>query len=66
MQNLKVVSFSCQSIVGKSLEVLEYFEDNNIDIAICQETWMKRSDKHIVNEAQEYGYKFIKMGFGQN
>ncbi len=43
--------------MNKTQNVLDYLESNDIDIAVCQETWMKRGDKSIASEMLEYDYK---------
>ena len=43
---LKVVTFNCRSIRNKTQEILSYLDENNVDIAVLQETWLNRGDKN--------------------
>ena len=54
------MSLNCQSIVQITQGVLEYLESNAIDIAILQETWLKKGDKSVSSKIREYGYEIIK------
>ena len=40
--------------------MLAYLDENDNDIALLQETSLKRGDKNIKNEILEYGYKLLK------
>lgn len=53
-------TLNCQSIMNKTQKVLDYLETNAVDIAMFQETWMKRGDKSVDFEVLEYGYKILK------
>ena len=54
------MSLNCQSMINKTTGILEYLHDNCVDIAILQETWLKRGDEGKINEIGEYGYKVLK------
>ena len=40
---------------------MSYIEENNIEIAFFQETWLNRGDKNIYRSIQEYGYQTISF-----
>ena len=35
---------------------MSYMEEHSIDLAFVQETWIKKSDQHLIKEIEEYGY----------
>ena len=47
-------------MINKTQGILEYIDENCIDIAMLQETWLKRGDKSKITEIREYGYKVLK------
>ena len=51
------MSFNCRSIRSKTTKLLTHLSETNIDIALFQETWLKKSDGAIIAEIKEYGYK---------
>ena len=51
--------FNCRSIRNKTFGVMSYVVGNNIDLAILQETWLKKADRSIIAEIKEYGYDVI-------
>ena len=55
----KAVSFNARSFRNKLTSIMTYLEENNIDLAFIQETWMRKSDGHLVSQIKEYGYEFI-------
>ena len=44
---------------NKVQSVMSFLEENLIDIAFIQESWMRKCDGHIIREIEEYDYKFI-------
>ena len=40
--------------------VLEYLRNHSTDIALLQETWIKRGDKSIIQQINEFGYKVVR------
>ena len=38
---------------------MSYLVDNNISIAFVQETWIRKSDSHLLREIQEFGYDIL-------
>ena len=34
---------------------MSYLEDHHIDLAFVQETWIRKSDTHLIKEIKEYG-----------
>lgn len=41
IQNLKILYWNCQSIYCKFIETFEFLTDNDIDVALFSETWLK-------------------------
>ena len=39
---------------------MSYLEENSVDIAVLQETWLNKGDKNILAEISEYGYNVYK------
>ena len=56
-QHLKVMSYNCRSIRNKYTEVISLMQQNDTDIALIQETWLRDSDGFIIQSIEEYGYK---------
>ena len=48
-----------RSIRHKVLQVMSYLTENNIDIAFIQESWIKKTDGHLITEIKEFGYSLI-------
>ena len=50
--------------------IMSFLEDNNVHLAFIQETWLRKSDGHLLSEIKEYGYDIIsyrksrKLDFG--
>lgn len=38
-----------------------YIEENDIDIAVVQETWLNRGDKNVYAEIKDHGFKILKQ-----
>ena len=39
--------------------IMSYITDNDIDLVFVQETWLRKSDDHLLTEIREYGYEII-------
>ena len=67
---LRVISLNCRSMRNKMQSIMSFLDENSIDIAFIQESWLRKSDGHIINEIKEYNYKVIsfrkprKLDFG--
>ena len=53
------MSFNARSIRNKLLPVMSYLEEKCISLAFVQETWIKKSDTHLIREIEEFGYKVL-------
>lgn len=42
---LKIIFWNCRSIRNKSIELFNFLTDNNIDICLLSETWLKCGEK---------------------
>ena len=51
---------NCQSLKNKSYKILGYLEENKVNVACLQETWLKPTDKSVYRLFQENGYKIFK------
>ena len=60
-KNLTFVSFNCRSIRNKTQSILSYLDENKIDVACFQETWLDNGDSNILVEIKEYGYHVINQ-----
>ena len=55
---------------NKVASIMSYITEHKIDLAFIQETWLRKSDGHLVSEIKEYGYELIiyrkkrKLDFG--
>ena len=38
---------------------MSYLEENNIEIAFIQETWIKKTDGHLFKQVEEFGYSLL-------
>ena len=38
---------------------MSFLDENSIDIAFIQESWLRKSDGHIISQVEEYNYKII-------
>ena len=59
--SLQFISFNCRSIRNKTQAVLSYLDENNIDLACFQETWLNEGDGSILVEIKEYNYNIINQ-----
>ena len=60
LKSLKIFSFNCRSIRSKISHISEYLLDCNIDIALLQETWLRKSDSALVTQLEEYNFNVLK------
>ena len=59
--SLNMLSFNCRSIRSKVPQILDYIIENNIDIALVQETWLRKVDAAIVAQIKEYNFKIEQV-----
>ena len=57
--SLKSGSYNPRSINNKTIEVIEYLKDHNLDIILVQESWLRESDSSKLAEIQQHGYEII-------
>ena len=60
-KSLKFLSFNCCSIRSKVPQICDFLTNQNIDIALLQETWLKKSDSAIVAEMLDYNINTIQV-----
>ena len=53
------MSFNCRSIRNKIPGTIEYIKDNNIKVALLQETWLNDGDGAVIAEIKDYNYQII-------
>ena len=46
---------------NKVAGIMTLLSDNNIDVALIQETWLKKSDKSIISEIKDFGYNTLSF-----
>ena len=56
-----IKSLNCQSLKLKCQTVLDYLFESKVDIALLQETWLKRDDLNVYSEIHELGYKTYNL-----
>ena len=56
-----MLSFNCRSIRSKVLQIFDYIIENNIDIALVQETWLRKVDTAIAVQSKEYNFKIEQV-----
>ena len=39
--------------------IMNFLKENDIDIMLVQETWVRKCDGHIIKQVKEYGFKFV-------
>ena len=44
---------------NKIIDIMTYVTDRSIDLLFIQETWMRKSDSHLLCQIREYGYKIL-------
>ena len=44
---------------SKIQSIMSFLDENSIDIAFIQESWLRKSDGHIISEIKEYNYQII-------
>ena len=44
---------------NKLAGIMAYITDENLDLVFIQETWLRKSDGHLLTEIREYGYEVI-------
>ena len=47
---IQCVLLNAYSVCNKSLTLIQFFNENNIDITFITETWLKDNDTHIISE----------------
>ena len=47
-KGLTFMSFNCRSVRNKTHEVMDFVIENEVDIAIFQETWLKKSNSVLI------------------
>ena len=56
ISKIKVGSYNPRSINNKTIEVVEYFKDLNLDVILIQESWLYKNDDSKLAEIKEMGY----------
>ena len=56
-----MLSFNCCSIRSKVPQIFDYIIEKNIDIALVQETWLRKIDTAIVAQIKEYNFKIEQV-----
>ena len=56
MGTLKIVSFNGHSVRKKLESIMPYADDKGIDMIFIQETWIRKSDGHLITYIKEHGY----------
>ena len=59
MSKINIISFNARSIRNKLGIIMSYLTENNIHLAFIQETWLRKSDGHLISEIRESGYNII-------
>ena len=59
--SLYMLNFNCHSICSKVPQIFDYIIEKNIDIALVQETWLKKVDTAIVAQIKEYNFKIEQV-----
>ena len=59
VQELKIATYNPHSINNKTIDVLEYIKDLNLDIILIQESWLKEEDGSKLAEIKELGYNIL-------
>ncbi|XP_071784465.1 uncharacterized protein [Asterias amurensis] len=57
--NLNVSTLITRSVCNKPTEVLEIFDENNVDVLCITETWLKENDTVTIAELTSLGHRFI-------
>ena len=55
-RTVKFMSYNCRSIRNKTPDVMSLIENNDVDVALIQETWLRETDCSILYEIEELGY----------
>ena len=53
------MSFNCRSIRNKIQGTMDHIKDNNIKVALVQETWLTQGDGAVIAEVKDYNYGII-------
>ena len=54
---LKIATYNTRSIINKTVKVLEFIKDINVDVVLIQESWLKENDDAKLAEIKELGYQ---------
>ena len=54
---LKCLLLNCQSICNKYLSVMEHVIDEDADVVIITETWLKSNTNEVTSAVKDYGYE---------
>ena len=46
---------------SKIQAIMSYLRDHSIDIAFIQESWLRKSDGHLIKQIEEYNYKIVSF-----
>lgn len=51
---IKILSWNCQSVRNKTIELQHHLESNNIDVAVICETWLTSNHQFNLNNYTIY------------
>ena len=58
--SLKIMSFNCRSLRLKVPQVLDMAAENEVDILLLLETWLRKSDTALITQIQEYKFEIVQ------
>ena len=56
-----MMSFNCRSLRLKVPQVLDMAIENEVDILLLQETWLRKSDTALITQIQEYKFHIVQV-----
>ena len=59
LKGLQMALFNSRSFCNKTVAVLEFLKDHNINVCFLTESWLKVDDKAKFAEVKDYGYDII-------
>ena len=58
-KTIRLATFNVRSIINKTTQVLEHLNDEDCDICLVQETFLKEAEKAKLQQIRDYGWNIL-------
>ena len=56
-----MISLNTRSMREKVPEIMTFLQNSQVDIALIQETWIRKCDTNVLKQIKEYGYQIVSF-----